>query len=117
MIPRRLLTARFSNISTVHHVRKFYKEVKVVPFDDGSETSFTVKLDDRTMKTADGHKYFVPSETLAHIVAMEFYSQKDYIISSSMPLVSYFDLVRDHQIGSRCRPQRPATTKFNLQTL
>ena len=102
MIPRRLLTGRFSNISSVHHVRKFYKEVHVVPFENGLDGGFTVKLDKRGLKTADGHKYFTPSETLAHLVAMEFHSQKDYIISSSMPLVRCIDPVRNHKVRSRC---------------
>lgn len=75
---------------SLHHVAKFYKDASVLPYHNAlspSDSGFTVKLDKKTLSTADGHKYFLQSESLAHLVALEFLAQKDYIVSSSMPLV------------------------------
>lgn len=96
MLRGKLVAKSWFSSSQLHHVPKFFKDVTVVPFIDptGLHEGFTIKLDKRTLSTADGHRYFLPSELLAHIVCMEFYSQKDYIVSTSMPMV---DL--DHQFG------------------
>ena len=78
---------RFS--TRLHHVTKFYKDAVVVPFADPAAdlTGFSVRLDKKSLTTADGHRYFVPSPWLAHVVCLEFLAQKDYIIASSMPMV------------------------------
>lgn len=80
---------RAFSLSQLHHVPKFYKEVNVAPFVDPTATheGFTVKLDTKTLSTADGHRYFVPSALLAHVVCLEFAAQQDYIVINSMPLV------------------------------
>jgi chaperone required for assembly of F1-ATPase len=74
----------------LHHVKKFYKNATVVPYSDasGQHLGYSVKLDKKSLSTADGHRYFVPNAWLAHLVSLEFLSQKDYIVSTSMPLVS-----------------------------
>ncbi len=74
-------------LSATHHVRKFYKNVTIEPFVEADDKGFTVRLDGRSAKTADGHKYFVPTEYLAHLVALEFLAQEEYIVANSMPLV------------------------------
>ena len=74
------------SISHVHHVSKFYKEIGVVPFEHDDRPMSTVILDQRHLKSADGHKYFVPNPTLAHIVSMEFASQRDYIVMNTLPM-------------------------------
>ena len=76
-----------TSLTSVPHVKKFYKSVGVEPHAESGKNYYTVKLDKRSTKTPDGHKFFVPAEPLAHLVAMEFMSQKDYIVSSSLPLV------------------------------
>lgn len=77
----------FTSMTSVHHVNKFYKNATVERFQEEGISGYTVKLDGRSSRTADGHKYFLPTETLAHLVSIEFLSQQDYIVSSSMPLV------------------------------
>lgn len=85
---RSALTRRFSSIGSFHHVPKFYKQaiVEKMPSDD-LENGHTVKLDQRTLKSAEGRKYVVPNGLLAHLVALEFLAQKDYIVGATMPLV------------------------------
>ena len=85
---RSLISRRFSSIGTLHHVPKFYKRATVESVeDDEGGRGYTVKLDQRSLKTADGHRYVLPSPTVAHIVALEFMSQKQYIVAATMPLV------------------------------
>lgn len=71
---------------------KFYKDASVLPYHNAlspNDSGFTVKLDKKTLSTADGHKYFLQNEALAHLVALEFMVQKEYVVSSSMPLVGF----------------------------
>lgn len=85
------LSQGFANVASVQHIKKFYKEATVEDFDDGKNKGFTVKLDGRGLKSADGHPYYVPSARLAHIVAMEFLAQQEHLITATMPLVGCFD--------------------------
>lgn len=43
-------------------------------------------LDGKKLKTPDGHPFFLPTKSLAEIVAIEFNSQVDYLRTSSMPM-------------------------------
>jgi len=47
---------------------------------------YTVTLDGKKLKTPDGHPFFLPTKSLAEIVAIEFNSQVDYLRTSSMPM-------------------------------
>jgi ATP12 chaperone protein len=116
-----------SGLSSTHHVKKFYTKVEPYPFETPAENDraansnlWTVKLDGKTLKTADKHKYFVPNEILARMVAMEFYQQHEYIISATLPLVieeSLNTLVWYHQISCRCLPLENATGKLSSKTM
>lgn len=74
MFRRYTISRLFSGLSQVHHVKKFYKKVTVEPFNEDGAKGYTVKLDGRGAKSPDGHKFFVPTEPLAHLIAMEFLS-------------------------------------------
>lgn len=82
------LKKKFSNAPKgLNHVRKFYKEVNIEPLET-KEGHFKVLLDSRKLRTPDGHLFSIPSKPLAYLVAKEFELQKDYIRTSSMPLVN-----------------------------
>jgi len=74
----------FSGLSKLNHVNRFYKNVNVERIEPGK---YAVLLDHRKIKTPDNHPYYLPTEALAHVVALEFDIQKVYIKTSSMPVV------------------------------
>jgi chaperone required for assembly of F1-ATPase len=47
---------------------------------------YTVTLDGKKLKSPDGHPFFLPTRSLAEVVATEFNSQVDYLRTSSMPM-------------------------------
>ena len=90
----RSFTTSGGGLSSVQHVSKFYTKAEACPYEKkdfattiGGRQLWTVKLDGRTLRTADKHEYFVPSELLARMITMEFYQQHEYIISATLPLV------------------------------
>lgn len=83
----RLLRRNFS-LNKLNHIPIFYKKVTVSP--DPDSQNFLVQLDGRTPKTSDGHKLKLPSQTLAEIIKHEFELQQDYIIITTMPIVTQF---------------------------
>ena len=90
------LAREFSSLKSLHHVKKFYKRVEVVPYIEGPITAYTVKLDGKSLKTADGHKYFVANKILGNLVAVEFHCQKEHIVGATLPLVQAPYLVWHH---------------------
>lgn len=80
-----VIKRKFSG-SRLNHVQRFYKEVNVEKYEE-KEGHYRVLLDSRRIKTPDGHPYYLPSKALAYMIAKEFDLQKEYIKTSSMPLV------------------------------
>ena len=77
---------RFFSTKGLNHLTKFYKKVNVEPLEE-NPNHFKVLLDKKSLKTPDGYAYFVPNQSLAHVVAKEFELQQQYLRISTMPLV------------------------------
>ena len=121
----RSFTTSGGGLSSVQHVSKFYTKAEACPYEKkdfaktiGGRQLWTVKLDGRTLRTADKHEYFVPSELLARMITMEFYQQHEYIISATLPLVtSHPEKVRNYQIRSRRLPLEDPARQFSVSTV
>jgi len=66
---------------TARRMKKFYREVSVLPVDGG----FAIQLDGKTVKTPARKNLVVPSEALAVKIAGEWDAQTDEIIPERMP--------------------------------
>ena len=75
------------HFSQLNHVPIFYKNVTIENFEP-IPGALTVKLDQRALKTPDEHKYFLRSRVLAEIVRKEFLNQREYILPTTMPIVT-----------------------------
>jgi len=70
----------------LNHLTKFYKKVNIFQLD--CDAHYCITLDDKKLKTPERHVLKTPSLEVAHIVANEFRSQKDYIMPSTLPMVT-----------------------------
>jgi ATP synthase F1 complex assembly factor 2 len=70
----------------LNHLSKFYKKVNILQLDN--ESHYCVTLDDKKLKTPDRHVLKTPSLEVAHVVQNEFRSQREYIIPSTLPMVT-----------------------------
>lgn len=73
--------------SPMHLIRKFYRSVSLEPFDNEKQ-GYYVKLDNNKVKTQELRPLVIKSLELASMVKFEFLSQQEYIIQSTMPIVS-----------------------------
>lgn len=116
----RSFTTSGGGLSSVQHVSKFYTKAEACPYEKkdfaktiGGRQLWTVKLDGRTLRTADKHEYFVPSELLARMITMEFYQQHEYIISATLPLVTS----HPEKSSELPNPQSTSTTRRSSKTI
>ena len=61
--------------------KRFYKQVRVAPFEGG----FAVLLDGKKLKTPSKIEVNVPNEAVANVIAKEFDVQKTHVDASTMP--------------------------------
>ena len=113
-----LKMARIRNIKPDGTTPRFWKEVSVAPVSSfqlpsdvlrgplrpGCSEEHVVLLDGRGMRTPFDHLFAVPSEPLAHLLALEWQLQGSHVRSESMPLMRLATTAIDI-VGTR----RPST--------
>eukprot|EP00117_Sycon_ciliatum_P026586 scpid35402/ scgid21794/ ATP synthase mitochondrial F1 complex assembly factor 2 len=92
-ICKRCLSALGVRQSSNFARKKVYKDVSVSSLSGSNE--FSVRLDERPLRTPLGHDVIVPSEMAANAVAREWSVQDDEIKPHTMPLTQLVNLAID----------------------
>jgi len=79
-------------------VKRFYKDVAVVPFD---ERGWGIELDGRPVRTPAKNALILPATTLAEAVAAEWRAQGDKVDPRSMPLTGLANAAIDRVAPDR----------------